>query len=133
MIFIYKRLSYEGINYLDDLGSAELQNKAWQAYHALGKLLDDLNIWEAKNKAMPPSTVMVFLGALCDLQKFSLQITADRLRELGKLLDEWLNKTQASLNEVQSLVGKLNFVCSTVRAGRVFMCRVLNFLCEFNS
>ena len=43
----------------------------------------------------------------------------------------WLNKNSASLREVQSLVGKLNFIASCVRPARIFISRILNFLREF--
>ena len=61
IMHIYKRLSYEGINYLDDLGAAEIAQKAWSAYNALGQLLSKLGIWEALDKASPPNFVMTFL------------------------------------------------------------------------
>ena len=34
LIYIYKHLGYEGINYLDDLGAAEILNKAWHTFWA---------------------------------------------------------------------------------------------------
>ena len=131
LIYIYKRLSYEGINYLDDLGSAEIKARAWEVYKALGKLLRDLNIWEVEGKASPPAEVMTFLGVLCNSCNFTLSITQDRLKEIAQLVEQWLVKNNATLHEVQSLVGKLNFVCATVQSGRVFVVRILNFLWEF--
>ena len=129
LMFIYKRLSFEGINYLDDLGAAEFRNKAWQAFYVLGNLLRDLGIWEAEVKASPPSEIMVFLGVTCNSRTFTLEITKDRLEELVHLIKSWLSKRVATLRGVQSLAGKL--VCSTVRSGRVFMICILNFLRSF--
>ena len=131
LMFIYKRLSFEGINYLDDLGAAEFRNKAWQAFYALGDLLRELGIWEVDAKASPPSEIMVFLGMTCNSCTFTLEITNDRLEELAQLVKTWLSKRIATLREVQSLAGKLNFVCTTVRSGRVFMIHILNFLRSF--
>ena len=54
LMYIYYKQNYEGINYLDDLGAAEVRRLAWAAFLALGKLLKDLGIWEAENKASPP-------------------------------------------------------------------------------
>ena len=41
---------------------------------------------------------------------------------------EWDNKQLASKREVQSLVGKLNFVGFCVKPGRIFISRLLNWL-----
>ena len=113
------------------LGAAEIRARAIEAYRALSWLLKELNIWEALNKACAPTTCLTFLGVLCDSVQFTLTITPDRLKEIDALLDVWQNKTRATLREVQSLAGKLNFLCITVRAGRVFMARILDFLREF--
>ena len=128
LIYLFRRLSYEGINYLDDLGAAELCNRAWEAFLALGSLLSRLGIAEAEGKASEPSEIMTFLSVSCNSWLFTLEITQDRLREILDLVHFWLHKSEASLQEVQSLAGKLNFVCSTVRAGRVFVSRILGFL-----
>ena len=132
LMFMYRRLSFEGVNYLDDLGAVETRDKAWTAFATLGKLLKDLGVWEALSKAAEPSTFMTFLGVRCDSEKFLLSITEERLSEITQLVTGWLDKETAFLRETQSLAGKLNFVCSTVRAGRVFVSRILTFLRGFN-
>ena len=86
LIYIYKRLGYEEINYLDDLGVAEIWNKAWLSFRVLGELLEKLCIWEAENKASPPAVCMTFLGIECDSETFTLRITKDRLEEIMKIL-----------------------------------------------
>ena len=131
LIYLYKRLSFEGINYLDDLGGAEVRRLANRAFQALGQLLDSLWIREAENKACPPATVMIFLGIRCDTVAFTLTVTQDRLIEINDLVKFWQNKELATPREVQSLAGKLNFVCYTVRSGRVFVARILRFLRSF--
>jgi hypothetical protein len=40
----------------------------------------------------------------------------------------WIDKKFAKLKEIQSLVGKLNFIASCVKPGRIFMSRLLNWL-----
>ena len=125
-------MSYDGINYIDDLGGAEEHSKAERAFQSLGDLLEKLGVEEATAKVVPPSTVMSFLGVLCDTDNFMLQITPDRLTELRSYLEWWRKKKSASLKEVQSLAGKLNFVCYTVRSGRVFLSRILHFLRSFS-
>ena len=131
LMYIYKRLSFEGINYLDDLGGAERKNRARRAYSALKGLLKDLNMWEAEEKACPPAHIMTFLGIEYNTINLTIALTKDRLTELKNLVSEWLRKEAAEIKQVQSLLGKLNFACATVRAGRVFLARIIAFLCQF--
>ena len=74
---------------------------------------------------------MSFLGVMFDTEKLTMEVTPSRLIELTDLVSSWLLKTHAFLRDVQSLVGKLNFVTSCVRPGRVFISRILNFLRQF--
>ena len=131
LTYIYKKLGHEGVNYLDDLGSAEVKDKAWRAYEVLGLLINRLGIWESESKASSPAEVMIFLGVLCNTREGTLSITKERLLEMRKLVISWLQKDEATLREVQSLVGKLNFVCYTIRSGRVFILRILEFLHQY--
>ena len=43
-------------------------------------------------------------------------------------LEKWQYRFSCNLKELQSLVGKLHFVCTVVRPGRLFMARMLNCL-----
>ena len=58
----------------------------------------------------------------------TLQLTSDRLEEIKEETGRWLNKSSATLKEVQSLVGKLNFAATTVRSGHLFSSRILEFM-----
>lgn len=116
------------LNYLDDLASAEVKQYAEFAYNTLGAILKKCGIEEAKNKSCPPSTVMTFVGVLFNTDTMTVEITPDRLEEIRLLLKQWLNKDTASLREIQSLLGKLNFVAACVRPGRIFISRMLKWL-----
>ena len=133
LMYVFKLLSFEGLNYLDDLGSVEFARLARKAYDTLTSILRDLHIEESISKACEPSTVMTFLGLCYNTDKFTVEITKDRLQELTKLLKSWLSKRSANIREVQSLLGKLSFACSTVRSGRVFLARVIQFLVTFKN
>ncbi len=76
---------------------------------------------ESKSKACEPATKMIFLGILFDSVKMSLEVTPERLQEIRTLVSVWLRKSNATKKEVQSLIGKLSFVSSCVRPGRVFI------------
>ena len=116
------------INYLDDLAGADSAESANKCYFELGKILEHCGLEEASEKACPPNTVMTCLGILFDTDSLTLQVTPERLAEILDLVNNWLNKSEASLSELQSLIGKLQFVSSCVKPSRVFICRLLNWL-----
>ena len=128
IVFIMFKIGICILNYLDDLASAETADKAYFSYNTLGAILEKCGIEEAKNKACPPSTIMTFIGILFNTEKLTMEVTPERLREIQHLLQNWLDKETASLKEIQSLLGKLNFVASCVRPGRVFISRMLKWL-----
>ena len=72
-------------------------------------------------KASPPSTQMVFIGVLFDSVSLTLSITPERLIEIRSLVSQWLLKREATLRELQSLIGKLNFVAHCVKPARIFI------------
>ena len=129
--YIYNEFSYEDVNYLDDLGAAESAEKAEEAYDCLGWLLDVIGIKESKGKAKPPAVICIFLGILFNTLTMTLQITPDRMKEILLILEEWMTKKYYNLKDLQCLLGKLNFVASTVRSGRVFVSRIINELKKF--
>ena len=47
-----------------------------------------------------------------------IQVTDNRLQEIHKLLSVWINKRSANKKQLQSLIGKLQFVANYVRPGR---------------
>ena len=124
----YSGLGFSNVNYLDDLGGAEIVSRAREAYTQLGGILDNMGIKEAEKKACPPSTHCTFLGIGYDTVSMTMHITEERLQEIKGLLESWLTWTHVSLHDVQHILGKLNFLCSTVRAGRIFVSRIINKL-----
>ena len=129
--YVYQKQGYEDVNYLDDLGAAEEEAKAEEAFDCLGWILSTVGIKESVKKAKHPAVICVFLGILFNTLTMTLQITPERLNEITELLNEWSKKKYCNLREVQSLLGKLNFACNTVRAGRVFVARIINELKKF--
>ena len=128
IVFIMFKIGLCVLNYLDDLASAETADKAVFSYNTLGAILEKCGIEEAKNKACPPSTIMTFIGILFNTEKLTMEVTPERLYEIQHLLQTWLDKETASLREIQSLLGKLNFVASCVRPGKIFISRMLKWL-----
>ena len=128
IIYIYEQEGYNGSNYLDDLAAAEIQQIAQQAYQILADILQECGAQEAVAKAIAPSTCMLFLGILINTVLLTLQIDSARMAEIQQELVKWANKKTATLKQVQSLVGKLNFCATVVRSGRLFYSRILAFM-----
>ena len=128
---IFQNHGYDDVNYLYDLCATEEDKKADKAYDCLGWILVSIGIREAAHKSIPPAYIAVFLGILFNTITMTMQITPDRLMEIKQLLQTWLRKKSATLKDMQSLLGKLNFAASTVRSGRIFVSRLINSLKDF--
>lgn len=126
--FIMLQVGIAILNYLDDLAGAEHKQKAEFAYKCLGAVLLKCGFEEALNKACPPSEIMSFLGVLFNTVTMTMEIIPERLLEIHSLIKFWLNKDTASLKQVQSLLGKLNFIAPCVNPSRIFVSRLLLWL-----
>ena len=128
IVFMLFKIGILVLNYLDDLASAEKRELADFSFLTLRTMLQKCGIEESVNKACAPSTIMPFLGILFNTELMTLEIIPERLKEIKSLLIFWLDKDSASLKEVQSLIGKLNFIAACVRPGRIFISRLLQWL-----
>lgn len=130
--FIYRKKGYAIVNYLDDFCGVEKASGAGEAFTYLGTLLASLGVQEATNKVVCPSSKVAFLGIWFDTVNMTMEVTPERLIEIRELTRVWLLKRSATLKEVQSLIGKLNFVAKCVKPARVFIGRMLTFLRGMN-
>lgn len=128
LIYIHKCRGYDATCFIDDMAGGENKDIAQKAFEDLRELLKELNVLEAFEKACPPNTQMVFLGILFNTVTMTMEVTPQRLREVRTELLRWGSKEFTTLRQVQSLVGKLSFCASTVRAGRLFFSRILEFM-----
>ena len=128
LAYMYRNLGFEIVNYLDDFAGVEIKQDVDRAFFKLKSLLSACRIEESEQKVYAPSTRMEFLGIICDSVKLTLEISDNIILEIKNLLREWNEKTKATKREIQSLVGKLNFIGSCVKAGRIFVSRILNWL-----
>ena len=126
--FMMFRLGLACLNYIDDFAGVERKQVASFAFNLLRELFLRSGIEEAVEKACPPSEIMVFLGILFNSNEMTMEVTPERLKEIRSLIQSWLNKNDASLKEIQQLLGKLNFIGACVRSSRIFVNRILNWL-----
>lgn len=126
--YIMAQSGYMILNYLDDFAGAETPNVAEHVFNYLGSVLKNCGLEESVEKACPPCTCMTFLGVLFDTETLTLSVTEERVAEILLLVQEWLNKSEATLRELQSLLGKLHFISNCIRPGRLFVSRLLTWL-----
>ena len=69
------RKKYWSINYLDDFGSAEREQDAWNSYNSMTNILQEIGVQEAPEKAIEPTTRMEFLGNTVDTAKMTLEVS----------------------------------------------------------
>ena len=73
---------YEAVNYIDDFGGAECKDKAWNAFLALGRVISDVGMTEAPEKAVAPTSIRIFLGLEVNSIELTLKIPAEKLDKL---------------------------------------------------
>ncbi|VDI05547.1 Hypothetical predicted protein [Mytilus galloprovincialis] len=129
-IYIYRLKGFDIINYLDDFAVQKRLKTPLKLFKELENLFLSCGIEESTHKAFSPSHRMEFLGIICDTVKLTLEIPDDKLKDIRSILGSWEGRQSAKLRDIQSLIGKLNFLATCVRPGRVFMSRLLNWLRE---
>lgn len=126
--YIHQKQGYWLMAYQDDLNGAETQSTAEDAFNSLLKLLNDLNIDLSHEKTIKPTTCAEVLGVWFDTILQIIAVTPDRIVDSLRLLDMWRFKQYATKTELQSIIGKLQFMAKCVRPGRVFISRLLTQL-----
>ena len=102
------------------------------------RLCGYLGVPIAQEKTVGPSQVIQFAGITLDSVRQEVRLPDDKLQKCRLLLQSFYNCRKVTLQELQSLLGLLNFTCSVVVPGRPFLRRMinisvwLNFLNAFN-
>ncbi len=91
-------------------------------------MLEDSGTEESVRKACSLDVQLIFLGVIFYTSDMTLSITQERLEELKGLLVYWLELEVASKKDMQSIIGKLNFVAACVRQRRMFIARLINHM-----
>ena len=126
--YICRQLEFFILNYVDDFVGAELQEKIWQAYMTLKDLLEELRVETSKEKLIPPTTRLEFLGITFDSNTMTMEISQEKIQEIRQELSTWLYRNKAKRKEVESLIGKLQFMAKCVKAGRIFLSRLIQWI-----
>ena len=126
--YIHQQLKFFLLNYVDDFVGAEHKDTIWRAFEHFTRLLEELKVDTSPEKMVPPTTRLEFLGVTLDSQTMTMEIPPEKIEETQKELHTWLYKSQATKKELQSLLGRLQFMSKCIRQGRIFVSRLLNWL-----
>ena len=133
VMYMHHQKGHLGTSYLDDLIGVSSPETGMDAYESLGTLLLDLGLVENLKKACPPSTSQIVLGVLVDTINGIIAVPDDKMEEIHLLLPIWKRKRKCNKVDLQSLIGKLQFVSKCVRQSRIFVNRLLDTLRSFSS
>ena len=114
IMHIHADQGFSGTSYLDDLIGVSDPSTSEEAYHALGELLNELGLVDNLAKACGPATKQIVLGVLIDTVNGTVAVPDERMQEIISLVGDWQGKVVSTKTELQSLIGKLQFVSKCV-------------------
>ena len=117
------------VHYVDDF--MVLMHDSEKAKRCLAHVLAvfaELGIPVSMHKLEGPATLMVFLGILFDTVNMTIRLDDERLAAMHAELTLWNERTSASREELQSLIGVLSFAAKVVAPGRTFLRRMIDHM-----
>lgn len=78
-----------------------------------------------QSKTVNPCTCLTFLGIELDARLMEARLPQEKLDKIKSVLQKYISRQKLKLQEIQSLVGLLNFACSVVVPGRCFLRRLI--------
>lgn len=115
------------ICYLDDfLIVAKTYSECQQALNELLKLLRELGFQINYHKIDGPSQALVFLGLTLNSVNMTISVPDDKLCETRDLLEQFLYAKRVTKRQIQSLVGKLNWITQCIYGGRFHVRRLID-------
>ena len=118
-------MNYFLLNYVDDFIGCEYESRVEDTHKALIRLLDNIGIDRSVKKSVAPTQVIDFLGNLVNTIDMTIGVTPNRKTEILAELERWKFKKDCKRREVESLIGKLQFMSNCIRPGRLFISRML--------
>ena len=129
LAFILMKRGVAIINYVDDLACvARSKEEAVLAGQLIDATIRECGLEVAEHKSVDAARSMTFLGVRFNADSMTMSVTPERMVEIRAELAHWTGKKKATKRELQSLVGKLQFIAKCCRPGRAFMARILAVL-----
>ena len=108
--------------YQDDfLVTSHNYQDCYNVWRTLMILLRELGFKINYNKLVPPTNCLVFLGIQICTLRCELSLDEDRLSSIRTCVADFQARKRVTKQQLQSLVGKLNFAARVVRGARLFL------------
>ncbi|XP_045198533.2 uncharacterized protein LOC123552851 [Mercenaria mercenaria] len=78
------------------------------------------------SKTVLPCTTITFVGIELDSVAMEMRLPEDKIIKIRTLLNHYQRRKKLTLQELQSLIGLLNFACAVIRPGRAFLRRLID-------
>ena len=116
------------IHYIDDFLTmgAPLTGQCLKNTLIMQSVCDDAGLPMEPSKSVGPTTSLVFLGIQIDSDKGELRLPDEKLTQLQELITTWRGRKACRKRELLSLIGSLSHACKVVRAGRIFLRRLID-------
>ena len=86
----------------------------------------NLNIPISAAKTEGPSQIIQFMGIILDSGKMEGRLPEDKVERIKSALSTFQSQRSTTLQELQSLIGTLNFACKVIPPGRPFLQRIIH-------
>jgi hypothetical protein len=116
------------VAYLDDFWlAAESYEECQQMLLTTIHILRRLGFTIAWDKVVGPTKRITFLGLEICSQAMTVNLPTKKLHSFRKLLLDAVHRRASSKRQLQSLIGKLNWITRCVYGGRAFLRRLIDF------
>ena len=86
----------------------------------------NLNIPISAAKTEGPSQIIQFMSIILDSGKMEGRLPEDKVERIKSALSTFQSQRSTTLQELQSLIGTLNFACKVIPPGRPFLLRIIH-------
>ena len=124
-IYIMSCMGNYLLNYADDFLGVEYETRVNVAREAFLRLLEKVGTARSIKKSVAPTQVIEFIGNLVNTIDMTLGVTPQRKVEVLEELEKWRGKVTCMRRQLESLIGKLQFMSNCIGPGRLFVSRLL--------
>ena len=115
---------------MDDFIGVEYCSRVFQAHRSLTDVIEEVGLIRSTKKSGKSTQCIEFIGNLVDTVTMTVGIIPSRQAEIVKELEVWRMRKQCSRGQLETLVGKLQFISNCVKSDRLFISRLLEQLCH---
>ena len=118
------------IHYLDDFFSGSKTTLQCQkALDTFRETMSELGVPISDDKTEGPTEILTFLGLELNSINMTIKIPITKLIEIIDKINHMISKQKATVKEIQSLHGSLQFAARVIPMGRPFCRRLINTIC----